>query len=228
VPQLAQLVVVVGAERGLAMPHEVQGSHAPILARRPRPAPSRARLDYARKRRVPARRRSSAGSDRAFRNKKEIAMARYGRKSHEKVEETMHEFKRGQLKSSSGRKVTNPKQAVAIGLSEARSEGGKVPPAKKAAGKKTTAKRATAKKTTAKKTTAKKAPAKKAAAKKSTARKATARKTPAKKATAKKTTARKTTVKKTAAKKSTARKTGAKKTTVKKTGARKTAAKKSS
>jgi hypothetical protein len=39
----------------------------------------------------------------------------------------MHEFKRGKLKSSSGRKVKSRKQAIAIGLSEARREGGKVP-----------------------------------------------------------------------------------------------------
>jgi hypothetical protein len=55
-------------------------------------------------------------------------MAKYGKKSQDKVEETMHEFKRGQLKSGrSGKKVTNRKQALAIGLSEAREEGGKVP-----------------------------------------------------------------------------------------------------
>lgn len=54
-------------------------------------------------------------------------MNKYGPKAQEKVEETMHEFKRGQLKSGSGKKVTNKKQAVAIGLSEARKEGGKVP-----------------------------------------------------------------------------------------------------
>jgi hypothetical protein len=46
----------------------------------------------------------------------------------------MHEFKRGKLKSGrSGKKVTNPKQAIAIGLSEARRSGAKVPPKKKAA-----------------------------------------------------------------------------------------------
>ena len=45
------------------------------------------------------------------------------------VENAMHEMKRGELRSGrSGRRVTNPKQAVAIGLSEARREGGKVPP----------------------------------------------------------------------------------------------------
>jgi hypothetical protein len=137
---------------------------------------------------------------------KENAMARYGRKSQEKVEEAMHEYKRGQLKSSSGQKVTNPKQAVAIGLSEARSEGGKVPPAKKAAGKKTTAKRASAKKTTAKKTAVKKTTARKTTAKKAPAKKSTARKTTAKKTAAKKSTGRKTTAKKTAARKSSARK----------------------
>lgn len=92
-------------------------------------------------------------------------MARYGRKSQEKVEEAMHELKRGQLRSSTGQKVTNPKQAIAIGLSEARSEGGKVPPPKKAAWKKAAAaKKAPAKKAAAKKTTAKKTTAKKAAA----------------------------------------------------------------
>ena len=54
-------------------------------------------------------------------------MARYGKKAQETVEEAMHKFKRGQLKSGSGKKVTNPKQAVAIGLSEAREKGAKVP-----------------------------------------------------------------------------------------------------
>ncbi|MCE3255760.1 MAG: hypothetical protein K0R25_1254 [Rickettsiaceae bacterium] len=54
-------------------------------------------------------------------------MARYGKKAQEKVEEAMHEMKRGKLKSGSGKKVTSRKQAIAIGLSEARKEGGKVP-----------------------------------------------------------------------------------------------------
>ena len=54
-------------------------------------------------------------------------MAKYGKKAQEKVGEVMHEFKKGKLKSSSGQKVTNPKQAVAIGLSEARERGAKVP-----------------------------------------------------------------------------------------------------
>jgi hypothetical protein len=55
-------------------------------------------------------------------------MARYGKKASEKVERAMHEMKRGELRSgSSGKKVKSRKQAVAIGLSEARRAGGKVP-----------------------------------------------------------------------------------------------------
>jgi hypothetical protein len=54
---------------------------------------------------------------------------RYGNTVSRKVERAMHEMKRGELRSGrSGKKVTNPKQAVAIGLSEARQQGGKVPP----------------------------------------------------------------------------------------------------
>jgi hypothetical protein len=53
---------------------------------------------------------------------------RYGKKAAEKVEKAMHERKRGTLRSGgSGKKVTSRKQAIAIGLSEARREGGKVP-----------------------------------------------------------------------------------------------------
>ena len=54
-------------------------------------------------------------------------MAKYSKKAQEKVEETMHEMKEGKLKTGTGKKVTNPKQAIAIGLSEAREEGAKVP-----------------------------------------------------------------------------------------------------
>ena len=56
-------------------------------------------------------------------------MAKYGKKAQEKVKETMEEYKEGKLRSgSSGKKVKSGKQAVAIGLSKARREGGKVPP----------------------------------------------------------------------------------------------------
>jgi len=54
-------------------------------------------------------------------------MAKYSKKAEEKVEETMHELKEGKLKSGSGKKVTSKKQAIAIGLSEARKEGAKLP-----------------------------------------------------------------------------------------------------
>jgi hypothetical protein len=55
-------------------------------------------------------------------------MAKYGKKAQQKVKRAMHERKRGTLKSGrSGKKVTSRKQAIAIGLSEARRAGGKVP-----------------------------------------------------------------------------------------------------
>ena len=54
-------------------------------------------------------------------------MAKYGKKASQKVKRAMHERKRGTLRSSSGRKVTSRKQAIAIGLSEARKKGKKVP-----------------------------------------------------------------------------------------------------
>ncbi|MCC8408828.1 DUF6496 domain-containing protein [Mucilaginibacter sp. UR6-1] len=54
-------------------------------------------------------------------------MKKYSDKTQEKVSETLHEMKEGKLKSGSGKKVTNKKQAIAIGLSEARKEGAKVP-----------------------------------------------------------------------------------------------------
>jgi len=55
-------------------------------------------------------------------------MAKYGKKSQEKVKKVMHEKKKGTLRSGkSGKKVTSRKQAIAIGLSEARRAGAKVP-----------------------------------------------------------------------------------------------------
>jgi len=63
-------------------------------------------------------------------------MARYGKKASEKVEKSMREFKKGELKSGkSGKTVKSRKQAIAIGLSQARKAGGKVP--KKSTGKST-------------------------------------------------------------------------------------------
>jgi hypothetical protein len=62
-------------------------------------------------------------------------MAKYGKKAQDKVEKAMRERKKGKLKSGkSGKKVKSKKQAIAIGLSQARKAGGKVP--KKKGGKK--------------------------------------------------------------------------------------------
>jgi len=76
--------------------------------------------------------------------------AKYGKKAQDKVEKAMHERKHGTLKSgSSGKKVKSRKQAIAIGLSEARRAGGKVP-AKKSSKKST--KKASSKKSSKKST----------------------------------------------------------------------------
>ena len=81
-------------------------------------------------------------------------MAKYSKKAGDKVEKAMHEKKRGQLKSGrSGKTVKSRKQAIAIGLSEARKEGAKVPKKKGAAKKKSAPKKKAASK--------KKSPAKK-------------------------------------------------------------------
>jgi hypothetical protein len=59
-------------------------------------------------------------------------MAKYGKKAQQKVKRAMHERKTGKLRSGrSGKKVKSRKQAIAIGLSEARRVGGKVPPRKR-------------------------------------------------------------------------------------------------
>ena len=82
--------------------------------------------------------------------------SKYGKKASEKVEKAMHERKRGTLKSGgSGKKVTSRKQAIAIGLSEARREGGKVP-SKKSSSKKSSTKKASSKKSSSKKSSKKK------------------------------------------------------------------------
>ena len=104
-------------------------------------------------------------------------MAKYSKGAQKKVEKVMRERKRGTLKSGSGQKVTSRKQAIAIGLSEAREAGAKVP-------RKGAAKKGGPKKKAAKKTGRKPGP------KKSTAKKSGARKT-AKKRTAKKKSTRK-------------------------------------
>jgi hypothetical protein len=129
-----------------------------------------------------------------------IMASKYSKGAQDKVGEALHEEKEGTLKSGrSGKTVTSRKQAIAIGLSEARAEGKKVPE------KKTAAKKSDSKKSaTPKKAAAKKSAPKKEAAKKSTTKKAAApKKTAAKKSTTKKTATKKsTTPKKSAAKKS--------------------------
>ena len=96
--------------------------------------------------------------------------SKYGPKAQEKVEKAMHERKRGTLRSGgSGKKVTSRKQAIAIGLSEARSEGGKVP-SKKSSSKKPSSKKSPARKSsTSKKSSSTKS--RKSSSKKSSSKK---------------------------------------------------------
>jgi hypothetical protein len=65
------------------------------------------------------------------RAKKSSSTRKYSPSASKDVEREMKAMKQGKLKSGSGQKVTNPKQAIAIGLSEARKAGKKVPPPKK-------------------------------------------------------------------------------------------------
>ena len=63
--------------------------------------------------------------------KKSMSTRKYSPAAGKSVEREMKAMKQGKLKSGSGQKVTNPKQAIAIGLSEARQAGKKAPPPKK-------------------------------------------------------------------------------------------------
>jgi len=80
-------------------------------------------------------------------------MAKYGRGASKTVKSAMRRRKRGTLKSGSGRKVTSRKQAIAIGLNEAREKGAKVPSRKRArkraGGKRTARKRSSSRRATA-------------------------------------------------------------------------------
>jgi hypothetical protein len=88
--------------------------------------------------------------------RKKSSKRKYSPKASKSVEREMHEYKRGELKSGrSGKKVKSRKQAIAIGLSEARKEGAKVP-AKKKSAKKKSAKKSSAKKTSGRKKSTKK------------------------------------------------------------------------
>ena len=91
-------------------------------------------------------------------------MAKYGKKAQSKVKKAMHERKHGTLKSGRSRKkVKSRKQAIAIGLSEARREGGKVP-AKKSSRKKST--RSSSRKSSSRTSTSRKSTRKSASKKK--------------------------------------------------------------
>ena len=74
---------------------------------------------------------------------------KYGKAANKRVGSAMRRRKKGTLKSGSGRKVTSRKQAIAIGLSEAREKGAKVP--RKKTGRKTTGKKSSGRKATRKK-----------------------------------------------------------------------------
>jgi hypothetical protein len=111
-------------------------------------------------------------------------MAKYGKKAGKKVAKAVHEQKRGKLKSGgSGKKVKSRKQAIAIGLSEARKQGAKVPAKKsgKRAGKKSAGKKSSGKKSNPRKRSAKNSSAKRSSAKRSGAKKSGAKKSSAKK-----------------------------------------------
>jgi hypothetical protein len=102
-------------------------------------------------------------------------MAKYGKKASEKVERAMHERKRGTLRSGSGQKVKSRKQAIAIGLSEAREAGGKVPKRKSASRENASRKNAS------RKSASRKSSSSASSTRKSTARKRTSTRKSAKK-----------------------------------------------
>ena len=86
--------------------------------------------------------------------KKKSSKRRYGKKASKKVAKVMREHKRGTLRSGSGKKVTSRKQAIAIGLSEARKAGAKVP--RKNSSKKKSSKKKSSKKKSSRKRSSKK------------------------------------------------------------------------
>jgi hypothetical protein len=123
-----------------------------------------------------------------------------------KMKKTMHEFKHHELESGRGGKVKNPKQAIAIGLSEARRSGADIPPnprkkksasksASKRSGRKTAAKKSThrsgAKKSTAKRSSSSRPSSKRSTAKRSSSTKSTAKRSGSKRSGAKRSSARK-------------------------------------
>jgi hypothetical protein len=124
--------------------------------------------------------------------KRKSSGRKYGKAAGKSVKRAMHKRKAGTLKSGAGRhpKVKSREQAIAIGLSEARESGAKVP-SKRSSSKRSTAKKGGAKKSSAKKSTRKRSTAKKSSAKKSTRKRSTAKKSSAKKSTRKRSTTKK-------------------------------------
>ncbi len=124
-------------------------------------------------------------------------MAKYSKAAQKGVKSAIKRMEKGTLRrGSTGKKVTNPKQAIAIGLSQAKKKGAKVQVKKKAAAvKKSTSKKVIKKNTAVKKAVPKKAIAKKAAPKKAATKKIVTKKVPAKKVAAKKAAAKKAIVK---------------------------------
>jgi hypothetical protein len=82
---------------------------------------------------------------------KQDVMAKYSKGAQKSVKRAMHKKKKGSLKSGSGRSVKSRKQAIAIGLSEARKKGAKVPKKKTGRGAAKSARKKTARKKTARK-----------------------------------------------------------------------------
>ena len=126
-------------------------------------------------------------------------MAKYSKAAQKGVKSAIKRMEKGTLRSgSTGKKVINPKQAIAIGLSQAKKKGAKVPVKKKAtAVKKATPKKAIKKNTAVKKPTPKKVAAKKSTVKKVAIKKAAPKKVAPKKAVAKKAVTKNITAKKT-------------------------------
>src|SRR5215216_113120 len=99
-------------------------------------------------------------------------MARYGEKAQSKVKRAMHKRKEGTLKSGrSGKTVKSRKQAIAIGLSEARREGGKVPQRKSASRKSSKKRKSPASRSSGGRTSSRKSASRKGSSRKSSSRK---------------------------------------------------------
>src|SRR5687767_7999902 len=104
-----------------------------------------------------------------------MASKKYGKSASKNVESAMRRRKKGTLKSGSGKKVTSRKQAIAIGLSEAREKGAKAP-TKKTGAKKTGTKKSSSKKSSRKTSGSKKSSSKKSSSRKSGSKKSSSRK----------------------------------------------------